>query len=299
MASAKAANRSGAYLCIEVCVADSDVAEILAAEAFEAGTAGIEEREGTDGIRLLLYAPVAAEAEVQAAIARAAPGARVSPSERIAEADWSEQWKLGLKAAEISPRLLVRPSFVEAVPKPGQAELIIDPGQAFGTGGHPSTHLSLEWIDALQPALESLNRNWRLLDVGTGTGVLSLAALRFGARIVFAFDLDPLATEAACANARANGIESGLEVFVGSLDAVADATFDLVVANLLRTELMPLIDAIAAHVRPRGHAVLAGLLRDECKLVIAAAQAAGLSHSGEREMADANGDVWTALLMTR
>jgi ribosomal protein L11 methylase PrmA len=80
---------------------------------------------------------------------------------------------------------------------------------------------------------------------------------------------------------------------------VADETFDLVVANLLRTELMPLIDGIAMRVRSGGHAVFAGLLRDECDPVVRAAAAAGLSHSGQREMADANGDVWSALLMTR
>jgi ribosomal protein L11 methyltransferase len=299
MVSAKAANRNEEHLCFEICVADAEAAEILAAEVFEAGTTGIEERESTEGVRLLLYAPVAAEAEVQAAIVRAAPGVRVGAPQRIAPADWSEQWKLGLKAAEISPRLLVRPSFVVAAPKSGQFELIIDPGQAFGTGGHPSTHLSLEWIDALHAVLDSHNPGWRVLDVGTGTGVLSLAALRFGAAFAFAFDLDPLAAEATCGNARANGLESGLEVFVGPLEAVAAETFDLVVANLLRTELMPLIDGIASRVRPGGHAVFSGLLSSECEPVIAAAQAANLSHSGVREMPDANGDVWVALLMTR
>jgi len=299
MASAKTTGNRGEFLRIEVRVANSEMAEILAAEAFDVGTAGIEERDSIDGIRLLLYAPIETEAEIRTAIARAVPAARIGATQRIARTDWSEQWKLGLKAAEISPRLLVRPSFVEVVLKPGQAELVIDPGQAFGTGGHPSTHLSLEWIDALQPALESRNRRWRVLDVGTGTGVLSLAALKFGARFAFAFDLDPLATEATRENARANGFGSGLEVFVGSLDAVAEETFDLVVANLLRTELMPLIDGIAIRVRSGGHAVFAGLLRDECESVVRAARAAGLSPSGKREMADANGDVWSALLMTR
>ncbi len=299
MAIAKATNSAGEYVCIEVCLADRETAEILCAEAFEAGAAGIEERDTSDGIRLLLYAPADAQAAVEAAIARAAPDARVRAPERIAPADWTEQWKVGLKAAEISPRLLVRPSFVEATLKPGQSELIIDPGQAFGTGGHPSTHLTLEWIDALAPTLEARNPDWRMLDVGTGTGVLSLAALRFGASAAFAFDLDPLAAEATVANARVNGFAHGLAVFTGPLDAVAaEGAFDLVVANLLRTELMPLIVAIAARVRPEGHAVFAGLLREECETVIAAAAAVGLSLAGSREMADANGDVWSALLMT-
>jgi len=295
----KAAKSTGEYACIEVRLSDRETAEILCAEAFEAGAAGIEERESDDGIRLLLYAPAGAERPLEAAIERAAPDAQILARQPIVPADWAEQWKRGLTATEISPRLLVRPSFVEPPDRPGQFELVIDPAQAFGTGGHPSTHLTLQWIDALAPGLASRNPAWRMLDVGTGTGVLSLAALRFGASMAVAFDLDPLAAEATATNARANGIRSGLQLFTGTLDAVADTTFDLVVANLLRTELMPLIATIAARVRPGGCAVFAGLLRDECGVVVAAANDAGLTRTGERTMADANGEQWSALLMNR
>ncbi len=287
---------SEAYLRIVVRTGDVATAELVSAVAFEAGVAGIEEREAEDIITLLLYTPAAAADAVRNAVVTIAPDAEFGATEAIVETDWSEQWKAGLEAAAISPRLLVRPSFVDARLEPGQRELIIDPGQAFGTGGHPSTHLALEWIDAVAPELEA---GWRVLDVGTGTGVLSLAALHFGASGAVAFDLDPLAIEATRENAQSNALLDGLALFIGSLDALAPVEFDLVAANLLRTELLPLIDGIAERLRAGGRAVFSGLRREECDRVLSRAAGSGLALLGERNMPDANGDVWSALLMTR
>lgn len=112
MATAKAAASSGEYLCIEVFLADSETAEILAAEVSEADATGIEERGSSNGIRLLLYAPIVAEEENRAAIGLAVPEAGIGGTDRIARVDWNEQWKSGLKAAERSPRLRVLASFV-------------------------------------------------------------------------------------------------------------------------------------------------------------------------------------------
>jgi ribosomal protein L11 methyltransferase len=138
-----------------------------------------------------------------------------------------------------------------------------------------------------------------LLDVGTGSGVLALAALQFGARAVVAFDIDPLATEAALDNARANGLLRGFDLYCGPLEALREVGFELVVANLLRTELEPLIGGIASRVASGGHAVFAGLLREECAGISLRAETAGLRTVGTRERADANGDVWSALLTVR
>ena len=159
---------------IVVRAADTEQAERLTAEAYAAGATGLEERECEGGITLILYAPTVAAEAVRDALAEAAPGIRIEPPVAVPEIDWLEKWKAGLTATIISPRLLIRPSFVSAALGPGQAEIVIDPGQAFGTGGHPSTHLALDWIDELAPALK---RGARILDVGTGTGILALAAL--------------------------------------------------------------------------------------------------------------------------
>ena len=158
---------------IAVRAADAEQAERLAAKACAAGAAELEERECDSGITRILYAPAAVAEAVHDALAGAAPGIRIEPPTGVPDTDGSEAWKAGLTATIISPRLLIRPSAVSVVLGPGQAEIVIDPGQAFGTGGHPSTHLALDWIDELAPALKS---GARILDVGTGTGILALAA---------------------------------------------------------------------------------------------------------------------------
>jgi ribosomal protein L11 methyltransferase len=277
-------------------VNDAGAAERLAAEAWDAGSSGIEERQAAEGVELLIYAPSAAAERVRSAVVAAGEAFAVTALEGVPQSDWSESWKRGLRAIEISPRLRVRPSCVAAGETPGQVELVIDPGQAFGTGGHESTRLALEWIDALA---SDLPRHSRVLDVGTGTGVLALAAIRLAGARALGFDLDPLAAQAATGNAAANGIHAGLDLFTGPLAALGDVTFDLVVANLLRSELLPLIDGIAACTAPGGFAVFSGLLSSECDRVVEALRAAGFTPAGAREAHDANDEGWTALLMKR
>src|SRR5262245_33874717 len=120
-----------AFARIELRTPDPDEAEALAAEAYETGAVGLEEREDAGGTALWLYAPLARGEAVAAALrARAGPRARVAGPERVAGEDWSERWKAGLGAIAVSPRLRLRPSFVPAEAGP-HAELVIDPGQAF------------------------------------------------------------------------------------------------------------------------------------------------------------------------
>lgn len=276
--------------------ADAETAERISAEAWATGAVGIEEREAADGVELLIYTSTGDAEAVRAAVAAVAGERAVAAAERIPEIDWSQRWKQGLEATLVSPRLLVRPSFVERAPAPGQAELVVDPGQAFGTGGHESTRLALEWIDALAPELP---RGCRVLDVGTGTGVLALAAIRLTGGRAVAFDLDPLAAPAARENAAANGLAAGLQLFTGPLDALGDVAFDLVVANLLKSELLPLAPGIAAHTALGGCAVFSGLLARDADEVLPALTAAGFAPAGARDAVDANDDRWTALLMKR
>jgi ribosomal protein L11 methyltransferase len=281
---------------IAVRVDDAEQAERVAAEAYAVGAAGLEEREDENQITLILYAASESAGAVRAAILAAEPGIRIEMPSEVPDANWSEAWKAGLKAMIISPRLLIRPSFIAAELAPGQSEIVIDPGQAFGTGGHPSTHLALDWIDELAPALKP---GARILDVGTGTGILSLAAAKLGPARLFAFDTDPLATSAARENAESNQLGDRVALFTGGLDAIDETSFDLVVANLLRTEMLPLFAGIAARVRPGGHAVFSGLLEIERESVAEALSEVGLSQCGVRSRADANGDPWSALLTRR
>jgi len=191
---------------------------------------------------------------------------------------------------------VVRPSWVAHAKAPGQVEVVIDPGQAFGTGTHPSTWLALEWIDLLSVELE---RGARVLDVGTGSGVLAIAAAALAAARVVAFDLDPIAAREARENAVRNGCAARVAVFAGGLEGLTVGRFDLIVANLIRSEALPLLAGLAERTRAGGQAVFSGLLDAEVPAFSEALLAAGFTPKAVRRGEDASGERWAALLTLR
>jgi ribosomal protein L11 methyltransferase len=287
--------QSPRFACIRIDVA-RERAEWTAAEAFAAGASGLEEREEGARTLLLVYAPAAsAEAVRDAALAAADPGAHAT-LEGVAERDWPETWKQGLAPIAISPRLVVRPSTrSEHDPDPGRVEVVIEPRQAFGTGAHGSTALALALVDAHLAG----QRVASLLDVGAGSGVLAIAALRLGAGRALACDLDPIAARESRENAARNGC--ALASFAGSLDALGPRAgrFDLVVANLLSSELRPILDALVARVAEGGALVLSGLLESERGWLETALAARGLGVRAARCARDASGDAWLAVTAAR
>jgi ribosomal protein L11 methyltransferase len=277
-----------------------EAAERAAAEAFDAGASGIEElalEEDAARIELQVYAPEPAAGAVLAAldrIARDGAALEVLGREPAPDEDWSVRWREGLGVVRISPRLAVRPPFV---PDDSQGTaLVIDPGQAFGTGGHASTRLALTLLDGLADAAL---RGASVLDVGTGSGVLALSALRLGAESAVGFDLDAIAVSEARANAVANGVEGRVRLFAGPIAALRAPAFDLVLANLLRRELLPILAPLAGALRPGGVAVLAGLLESEREETTTALAEAGLPVESALEEADPAGDVWLGLVTRR
>lgn len=273
---------------------DGAAAERAAAEAFDAGASGLQEHEGArpGAVTLWIYAATKDAAAVGSAL-EGLSGVRLAGGpEPVAASDWSAAWRTGLRALVISRELVVRPSCVAHAPEPGQAELVIDPGQAFGTGGHESTRLALDLLAALPRALRS---GARVLDVGTGSGVLALAALRLGAGHAVGIDIDATAVAVARENARCNGLAGSLALVAGSLDGLAAARFDLVLANLLKRELLPLLADIALRLRPGATLILSGLLATEHAEVGAALAAAGLREVGRSERVDAGGITWLGL----
>jgi ribosomal protein L11 methyltransferase len=265
---------------------------------------GAEERaaeEGSPTSGLFVYAPLRAVEAVRAAVegvaARAGAGSlRIGTGELVSDEDWSVRWREGLRLVRVSPRIAVRPPFAPDDPPPAPPALVIEPGQAFGTGGHASTRLALALLDALPPAEL---RGVRVLDAGTGSGVLALASLALGARRAVAFDLDAVAVREARANAARNALEAGTRLFAGPIAALRAPAFDGAVANLLRRELLPLLADLSAFVRPGGFVILSGLLASERPEVEAALARAGLAIESEREETDAAGDTWMALLTRR
>lgn len=270
-------------------------AEVAAALAWDEGASGIEEHE--DGCALTIYAPRACSDRIREALASAALELRIGDASDVDDTEWSEAWKQGLEPIVVSPRLVVRPSFREIALADGQVEIEIDPGQAFGTGAHASTFLALACLDDVL----ARRKIGTVLDVGTGSGVLALCALRLGARRALGFDLDALAAPAARAAARANGLAQQLDVFTGGIEALGDRRFDLVVANLLRSELLPIAEPVAARVAAGGALVVSGLLaRDEPAVAEAfAACQSPLAVRARRERADADGESWIGLVLER
>lgn len=277
--------------------------EILLATAFESGAEGAEETEEDGRFRACIYARSNRIEEIRAVLCMAAASStEIEAAQGLPDVDWSEAWKDGLEALRISRRLLVRPPFIDVVLLPGQREIVIDPGQAFGTGGHASTRLCLEWIDELlQPtAAEGEGEGGfdRVLDVGTGSGVLALAAVALGAESAVGLDLDPVAIEAARFAARRNGLDSRVRFFVGPIEALgrSDEKYPLVLANLLKREMWPIASALAQRVGRPGRLVLAGLLEEDVAPVCARFLREGLSEVGRRSREDSTGR-WVGLCL--
>jgi ribosomal protein L11 methyltransferase len=203
-------------------------------------------------------------------------------SSEIAD-DWSERWREFHRPLVLDGRLTVRPPWEPPAGTP--VEIVIDPGQAFGTGAHATTRLCLELLLELDPV-------GGFADVGCGSGVLAIAAARLGFRPVWALDNDPAAIEAATANAAANGVE--LEVRRDDLRVAPLPPADTVAANLLGPLLLAWARQLAGHDRLPKRVIASGLLAAEAQGVVQAFGALGLGATRLLECGE-----WAALLLER
>ena len=186
---------------------------------------------------------------------------RLLRSEPVPEEDWQQNWKSHFKVARLTSRLIVRPPWTAVVPAEGEQVIEIDPGMAFGTGLHASTRLVLEFIDELygDGGKERAPRPRRVLDVGTGTGILAMACALLGAHRVVAIDNDGQAVAAAAGNVDRNGLAGRVEVSGQALEGVS-GSFDLIVANILHDTLVEISSAIAGRISPSGTLLCGGIL---------------------------------------
>ncbi len=190
---------------------------------------------------------------------------------RVAEADWASAWKEHIHVMHIGRRIVVRPSWRAYAAAPGELVITLDPGQAFGTGVHPTTRMCLVALeDMLRPEAD-------VLDLGTGSGILAIAAALLGARAVLALDNDPVAVRVAEENVAANGVEDVVRVGLGSLEE-AEGPHDLIVVNILAKVIVEMLGAgLAKRLRPRGVMIATGILEDQEAAVLGAAASAGLA----------------------
>ena len=221
---------------------------------------------------------------------------------QIADQNWMEAWKEHYKPIPIGKRLMIVPAWME-LPEPTRIPIKIDPGMAFGTGTHPTTQLCLELIEEFMDERRKTKENSSfffhlssLIDIGCGSGILSIAALKLGATSALGVDIDIESVINSRENADKNGIGAEFILGQGSVAEVragqfAFASAPLVVANILAPVIIRLFEAgLADLVEAGGAVVLSGILFEQAERVIEAAQAKGLVLTEQRQMGD-----WVAL----
>lgn len=191
----------------------------------------------------------------------------------VQAADWADAWRAFFPVMRIGRRLVVRPTWRDHIARSDDVVLALDPGMAFGTGLHPTTRLCLAALERV--ADQGRVAGARVLDVGCGSGILSIAALKLGGATVLGVDTDPIAVEATVANAARNDLDRRLEARQGSLPT-GEAPFDVVLANLVAGVLIPLASSLHAELVPGGTLVASGIFIDREAEVTAAFEAAGL-----------------------
>lgn len=224
----------------------------------------------------------------------------------LAEEDWSTSWKQHYHPLVIGKRVVVKPSWEDCQLEPGQVVVELDPGMAFGTGLHPTTQLCLRQLE------QYVKPGASVLDVGTGSGILAIAACRLGASTVLAVDTDPVAVEAATNNVAHNGLQSCIVVKQGSVPLSteseepvtvrdqqdvspnAPARFDLVVANIVATVICELADDLVHCLRPSGVLIVSGIIADKADMVAATLRNVGVGSQSREQMGD-----WITIVGTR
>lgn len=239
-------------------VADGQLQERLVALLSELGVEAFWEDAGMlrGYIRSCRWTP-GLESEIARVISLVTrPSASPLPSFSVRKVDdenWNAAWEATIRPIRVTSRIVIAPSWHPAEPAEGEVVLTIDPKMSFGTGYHETTRLSLRLLE------RHLRPGATVLDVGTGTGVLAIAALRLGFRAAVGIDVDEWSYENALENAALNGVADRLSVRLCELDAVG-GTFDLILANIQRSVLEPLLGGIAGHLNPGGRVILSGLL---------------------------------------
>jgi ribosomal protein L11 methyltransferase len=202
-------------------------------------------------------------------------GLKIGPGKiktaKVRREDWAESWKKHFQPMEIGGALLVKPSWSKRLPSKNQAVVVLDPGLSFGTGQHPTTSFCMNEIvaavcDRRNRRSQSAVTNKSFLDIGTGSGILAIAATKLGFQPVRAFDFDPAAVRVARANARANRVANKLQITRGDVTKLplhAARRFDLICANLISNLLIAERRRIMRRLHKNGTLVLAGILKSE------------------------------------
>jgi ribosomal protein L11 methyltransferase len=208
---------------------------------------------------------------------------------RVPYQDWNEQWARSVKPLRIG-RLVIRPSWEPAILSHNEVEVVLDPKQAFGTGHHATTRMLLEWLQ------ENLRRGETVMDVGSGSAILSIAAVKLGAASAIAVECDAVAVECARESVTQNRLEDSVELVCGTVADVIDrrAHPDLVLANIDRQTLLSIAPELSACGQAASRLVLSGILLEQKAEIVERFAGLGLTCLKTREQ-----DGWVALELIR
>lgn len=277
--------------------ADPALAEGMAGILAEVAGGLVESREGGTPV-FRAYLPL--DDQVEARVARVRARVRALQEAGLAgeaelvlrqspDQEWENAWKAHFKRERIAPNLVIVPSWEQYQPAAGEAVVVIDPGMAFGTGQHATTRGCLRALARL------VRPGMRVMDVGTGSGILAIAAARLGAQAVLALEVDRSAAEVARENVARNGVADRVQVAVSDLtEAAGGACVDLVVANIVAEAVVALVPLLGPHLQPGGWLVASGIVKDREPLVRAAMEEHGFAVEDARREGE-----WVTLIARR
>ncbi|ARK29314.1 50S ribosomal protein L11 methyltransferase [Halalkalibacter krulwichiae] len=203
----------------------------------------------------------------------------------VHEEEWATAWKKYYKPVKVSSSITITPTWEEYQPTVGEMVIELDPGMAFGTGTHPTTVLCIQALD------KYLNGGETVVDVGTGSGVLSIAAAKLGVKSVLALDLDYVAVESAALNVNLNRVQDVVTVKQNNLLEDVDGQYDIVVANILAEVIVRFVQDAAAVLKPNGLYITSGIIKRKKQEVKDALLAGGFNIEEVIEMDD-----WVAII---
>jgi ribosomal protein L11 methyltransferase len=300
VSSSSVATRDWLELIVQVGAADIDDVSALIASEISAASAGTEQRGDEVVFWVEADAAAAALTEMKDAVQRwQAAGVAVDPSKvRLASAmpeiEWRDAWKRYFKVSHLTRQFVVVPSWETYAAKPGEVIIDLDPGMAFGTGTHASTRLVLEELQQL--ADNEIGAN-RILDVGCGSGILSIAAVkRWPGSTCIAVDNDPIAIDATLDNAAHNRVADRIAASTTTLDQI-DEEFPIVLANIQAHVLRELMAQLIAKTAPGGRLILSGLLTPQAEPLADEFVAAGMRKVSVRASTD--DPQWSSVTLAR
>lgn len=255
-----------------------------------------EAPSATDWVTLKTYIPLNSAADgrrnrIDLGVRLVAHVSPISPlQERVLEEeDWQNAWKEHFHVLRVGKRMVVSPTWREHKAKKSDIVVTLDPGMAFGTGHHPTTRMCLELLEKMVKPVMSV------LDVGCGSGILSIAAAKLGARSVLGLEIDAVALGVAKQNIRENGVGQNIRIVQGSLPHpdVGPLSYDLAVANISAKVIIEIAGELVRAVRPGGNVIASGFLLDNSDAVAQALNSAG----GLLNQTIADGD-WVTLVVS-